>query len=308
MIVVFGSLNIDMVMRMKHLPRPAETVLCPSYDLVSGGKGGNQAVAASKGGGDVKLFGKIGDDEFGRLLMNNLRQTNIDLVGVILDKKSATGCAAICVDDKGENMITVASGANASLKEKEVPDFLLGEGTTLLLQMETNAEENWKLIRRAKKFGAKVILNLAPVFNVPEDILSLVDVIVMNQVEAATLGLHLGYEVISPTIVSRRMAATYGNICVVTLGGEGAIASSPHEIWNIKAMDIRPVDTTAAGDAFVGILAHGMDSGLDLPMALRRASVGSGLACMTNGAQSSLPTSEAIDENIGRVATPTKNA
>lgn len=308
MIVIFGSLNVDMVMRMEHLPRPAETVLCPSYQLVPGGKGANQAVAASKSGGEVKLFGKIGDDEFGRLLMDNFRQTNIDLVGVILDKKNATGCASICVDAKGENMISVASGANFHLKEKEVPDFLLGEGTTLLLQMETDAEENWKLIRRAKKFGAKVILNIAPVFDVPEDIFEIVDYVIMNQLEAATLGLYLGYEVVSPTIVSRRMAATYGHTCIVTLGAEGAIASSAQDVWQVKAMEIDPVDTTAAGDAFIGILAQGIDSRMDLPMALRRASVGSGLACMTSGAQSSLPSADAIDANLAKVALPTRNA
>lgn len=306
MIIVFGSLNIDMVMRVEKLPRPGETVLCPAYHLVAGGKGGNQTVAIAKAGAEVKLFGRIGEDEFGRILLGSLKESNLDLVGVSFDKQLPTGCAAISVDAKGENMITVASGANLKLKEAEIPDFLLGKGSTLLLQMETKAEENWKLIRRAKKFGAKVVLNLAPAYEIPEDILENLDVLIMNQSEATTLGLYLGFEVISPTVVARRIAANYNITCIVTLGNQGAMASTLEGTWEVKAMEINPVDTTAAGDAFVGVFTAGLDEGMDLPAALRRASVGSGLACLNSGAQSSLPTKDQIERNLAKVAIPKK--
>lgn len=304
MIVVFGSLNIDMVMRVEKMPRPGDTVLCPSYKMIPGGKGANQAVAAAKAGAPVKLFGKIGDDEFGRLALNSLKETSIDLTGVVVSEESSTGCASVCVNAQGENMITVASGANLKAREAEVPSFLLSKETTLLLQMETPVEENWSIIRRAKKFGARVILNLAPAENVPQDILQSLDVLVMNQSEAALLALHLGFDVISPTAAARRIAANFGITCVVTLGGDGAIACSPKGTWEVKAMEIEPVDTTAAGDAFVGVFAAALDSGADMANALRRASVASGLACLKQGAQISLPTLSEIDAHQKKIPLP----
>ncbi|MBA3812882.1 MAG: ribokinase [Alphaproteobacteria bacterium] len=308
MIVIFGSLNIDMVMQVEKMPRPGETVLCPSYQMVAGGKGANQAVAAARAGASVKLFGKVGNDEFGRTVLNTLRESNTDLTGVGVSQQSSTGCAAISVDAHGENMITVASGANLEAEEKEIPDFLLSNETTLLLQMETPVQENWNLIRRAKKFGAKIILNLAPAQDVPPDILKNLDILVMNQIEATHLALHLRFEVISPLVVARRIAANFGITCIVTLGKQGAIACSPEGGWEVKAMDIEAVDTTAAGDAFVGVLAASIEKGLDLPSALRRASVASGLTCLTKGAQTSLPASHHIEENLQKVLTPRRSA
>ncbi|MBY0293349.1 MAG: ribokinase [Alphaproteobacteria bacterium] len=304
MIVVFGSLNMDMVMRIEKMPRPGDTVLCPSYQMVAGGKGANQAVAAAKGGASVKLFGEVGDDEFGRVILSSLQSSSVDLVGVDVSQNLSTGCAAICVDARGENMITVASGANLEAHEDKIPDFLLSKETTLLLQMETPVEENWKLIRRAKKFGAHIILNLAPAYDVPSDILSILDALVINQVESTLLGLHLGFEVISPAVVARRVATHFGVMCIVTLGKQGAIACTPNETWKVKAMEIEAVDTTAAGDAFVGVFAASLDHDIDLPGALRRASVASGLACLHKGAQMSLPTFQQIEENLKTIPLP----
>jgi len=304
MIVVFGSLNIDMVMRLEKMPRPGDTVLCPAYRMVAGGKGANQAVAAAKAGASVQLFGKVGDDEFGRIVLGSLRDTSVDLTGVGVSPDSSTGCAAICIDAQGENMIAVASGANLDVREREIPDFLLSKENTLLLQMETPIEENWKLIHRAKKFGARVILNLAPAYSIPQDILKSLDVLIMNQTEAADLALHLGFEVISSTVVARRMAANFGMACIVTLGKQGAMACSPEETWEVKAMEIDAVDTTAAGDAFVGVLAAGLDSGMDMALALRRAAVASGLSCMNEGAQASLPSTTQIEAHLKKVPLP----
>jgi len=293
-----------MVLQFEKMPRPGDTSLCPNYRMVAGGKGANQAVAAAKAGASVKLFGKVGDDEFGRIVWGTLKETNVDLAGVSVSKESSTGCATICIDAQGENMIAVASGANLDARESEIPDFLLSKETTLLLQMETPVEENWNLIRRAKKFGAKVILNLAPAQAIPQELLQKLDVLVMNQIEATHLALHLGFEVISPTSVSRRMAANFGITCIVTLGKEGALACSPEGTWQVKAMEIEAVDTTAAGDAFVGVLAVGLDNDMDLPLALRRASVASGLACLNKGAQASLPSSQQIEENLKKIPLP----
>ncbi|HUX79712.1 MAG TPA: ribokinase [Alphaproteobacteria bacterium] len=308
MIIVFGSLNIDMVMRLEKMPRPGETVLCPRYQLVAGGKGANQAVAAAKSGVSVKLFGTVGDDELGRTVLDALKESPVDIMGVLVNKALPTGCATVCVDAEGENMIIVASGANLNASESEIPSFLLAEGTTLLLQMETPPEENWKLIQRAKKSGAKIILNFAPAQDIPRNVLESLDYLVMNQNEANLLALYLGFEVISPTVTAKRTAAHFGMTCIVTLGKIGAVACTSEGTWEVKAMEIEAVDTTAAGDAFVGVLAASLDSGMDLPNALRRASVASGLACLNRGAQSSLPTSQEIDKELTKVPLPRKIA
>lgn len=307
MVVVFGSLNIDMVMRLEKMPRPGDTVLCPGYQIIAGGKGANQAVAAAKAGADVKLFGKVGDDEFGRVVLDSLKKSKVDLVGVETTAESPTGCAMICVDESGENMIAVASGANLNAKQSEIPDFLLSKDSVLLLQMETPVEENWKLIKRAKKFGSYIILNLAPAYDIPHGVLKNLDVLVMNENEAALLALYLGFEVISPSVAARRISANFGITCIVTLGKQGAMACTPEGVWEVKAMEINPVDTTAAGDAFVGVFAASLDKGLDLPVALRYASVGSGMACLNHGAQVSLPTHLQIEMNLQKVPLPRRS-
>lgn len=304
MIVVFGSLNMDMVMQVEQMPRPGETVLCSRYQMIAGGKGANQAVAAARAGSPVKLFGKVGDDEFGRLILQSLQDSSVDLLGVEVSKQNSTGCASITVDSFGENMITVASGANLDAKEKDIPNFLLAKETTLLLQMETPAQENWQLIHRAKKFGARIILNLAPAHQVPHDVLQSVDVLIMNEIETTLLALHLGFNVISPMVTAKSIAAKYGITCIVTLGKKGAVACSPQGVWEVDAMSIEALDTTGAGDAFAGVLAASIEQEMELQIALRRASVASGLACLKKGAQTSLPTHEEIDAHLNRVSSP----
>jgi len=308
MIIIFGSINIDMIMPVTRMPRPGDTVLCPNYRMVPGGKGANQAVAAARAGGNVKLFGKTGEDEFGKKALTTLRDVNVDLTGVSSTSEASTGCACVCVDALGENMITVASGANMHVTESEIPDFLLDKGNTLLLQMETPCDENWALIRRAKKYGARVILNLAPAKEIPIEVLESLSVLIVNQIEATSLALYLGFDVISPSVAARRIAANFGITCIVTLGCEGAIACSPEGVWEVKAMAVEAKDTTAAGDAFVGVLAASLDAGADLPVALRRASVASGLTCTEGGAQTSLPTQARIEESLKSVPLPKKIA
>ena len=307
MIIVFGSVNVDMVMAVKTMPRPGDTVLSPSYKMIPGGKGANQAVAAARAGSEVKFFGSVGQDEFGKFAVSAMEDADVDLTG--LSKcTEPTGCAMVCVDATGENMISVASGANDKADQSKIPDFLLSQGNTILLQLETPAQQNWDLIERAKKIGARTILNLAPAHNVPVNILESIDILVLNQIEATTLALHLGFDVISPTVAARRIATNFGITCVVTLGAEGAIACSPEGVWQVQAMKIDAVDTTAAGDAFVGVLAASLDGGMTLPEALNRASAASGLACTTSGAQSSLPHLNAINEAVRNLSAPAQIA
>ena len=303
MIIVFGSLNIDMVLPVETMPRAGDTVLCPEYSLHPGGKGANQAVAAARVGADVYMFGCVGNDSFGKICQDSLEKT-----GVIADhikvSGTPTGCATICVDKSGENMITVASGANLDAKSGHVMNDFLSDQTTLVLQMEVPAQENWSLIQRASARGTRIILNLAPARQVPDDILKSLSVLVMNQIEATVLALNLGFDVISPTIAARRISAKYGITAIVTLGADGAFAASPQGTWTVQALPIKAIDTTAAGDAFVGVLAASLDQNLSLDQSLKRAAVASGLACMTRGAQPSLPTLERVESTLSQIQTP----
>lgn len=303
MIVVFGSFNIDMVLSVPVIPRPGETVLCPEYKLFPGGKGSNQAVAAVRAGGDVHMFGRIGDDDFGNRILSSLKEAGVKCDGV-LKSDAATGCAMICVDPSGENMITVASGANRLAKASDVPDSVLTSSTTLVLQMETPAEENWALIKRAKERGARVVLNLAPARSVPEDILKSVDALVMNEVEASLQAMYLGFDGAYPRAIARKLTDMFGLTVIVTLGAEGAYASSTKGNCNVEAMKVNAIDTTAAGDAFVGVLALALDQGLGLPAALHRASVASGLTCLKEGAQPSLPSAKEIETALQEIPSP----
>lgn len=303
MIVVFGSLNIDMVLSVPVIPTSGETVLCPDYTLFPGGKGANQAVAAAKAGGHVAMFGKTGRDDFSQILRASLTQAGVNCEG-LLESDYATGCAMICVDPKGENIITVASGANAYVSAEEVPDQYLNSKTTLLLQMEVPSEENWKLTKRAKERGCRIILNLAPADAIPEDILHCIDILVLNEVETTLLAHVLGLDGSYPRAVARRLTELYNLTVIVTLGAEGAYASSSEGNCNVKAMKVNAIDTTGAGDAFVGVLAVGLDQGLNLSESLHRASIASGLSCTKHGAQPSLPTAKEIEQAMQEIPAP----
>ncbi len=300
MIVVFGSINIDLVIQVDAPPRPGQTVLSDAYSRYPGGKGANTAVAAALAGADTLLFGRVGKDSFAEESL-----VLADAAGVRLDGVSPsdrpTGCATIWVDGGGENSIVVASGANLDARAAQVPDAVLGPETLVALQMEVPPTENWKIVERAKAKGARVLLNLAPAGMIPESALRSVDYLVTNEIEASMLAAALDLETEQPSRVPRLLAARYGLTSIVTLGGAGALAFGPDGGFSIPALPVAPVDTTAAGDAFCGGLAAALDAGLGLAEALRHASVGAGLACMTNGAQSSLPTQQAIADSLSKL-------
>ncbi len=297
MIVVFGSINIDVVIQVDALPRPGQTVLSDAYNLYPGGKGANTAVAAARAGAHTLLFGQVGPDGFADRSLAMLREAGVGLDGVATSARP-TGCATIWVDAGGENSIVVASGANLDARARQVPDSALGPDTLVALQMEVPVAENWAIIERAKAAGARILLNMAPAGMVPEAILRAVDYLVANEIEAAMLAGELGLDANQPTRVPRLLAQRYGLTCIVTLGGAGALAFGPDAGYSIPALPIAAVDTTAAGDAFCGGLAAALDDGAELYDALCRASAGAGLACRIEGAQSSLPYREDIKASL----------
>jgi ribokinase len=299
-IVVFGSINVDFLMRVPRLPVAGETVLGGTYLVAPGGKGANQACAAARAGGPgtrVRMIGMVGDDLWADLALTELRAAGVDLSGVGRGP-GGTGCASILVDASGANAIGVASGANMALRADAVPAATLDPDTTLLLQMEVPAAANWTLIRRARAHGARIVLNVAPAAAVPSDCLDAIDVLVMNEVEAAAVRGRAG----TPRELASALSTRYGLLCIITLGAAGALAVSAEGAWAIGALGIAPLDTTGAGDCFVGALAVALDLGQALPQALRFASVAAGLSCLGSGAQPSAPKRAAIEARLGDLA------
>jgi ribokinase len=301
MILVFGSLNIDLVVRVKSLPAPGETVLGPSYDVVAGGKGANQALAAARAGAAVAMLGAVGKDAFNEIALAELAASGVDLAGVAR-KGPRTGAAFITVDRKGGNEIVVASGANLKARQSRVSDAALGPQTLVVLQMEVPVRENWALARRARARGARVLLNAAPAQPLPAEALASLDWLVANEIEIAAIAGAAGHGGEDPRAAGAALAAATGIAVVVTLGSRGAVAYDGGEAWEIGALPVTPVDSTAAGDAFVGTLAAALDGGAALPAALRRASVAGALACLVAGAQPSLPSRAAVDARLKELA------
>jgi ribokinase len=290
MIVVFGSINVDLIFPVPHLPGPGETILGGDYALLPGGKGANQALAARRAGAEVVLIGAVGADSFAVPALDPLRLAGID-IGLVRSVAEPTGCAAIMVSAAGENAIAVASGANSSVRSDQVPDGLLGPNTFLVVQMEIPASETMTVIRRVRDRGGRSLLNFAPALPIRLDLLHDVDVFVANEGEAAALGADLA-----------SIAARLRRGLVVTRGAAGAMAyPADGAAFAVPALPIVPVDTTGAGDTFVGVLAAALDGNTSIMSAMRRASVAAGLACLARGAQSAMPDTAAIDIAMARL-------
>ena len=290
MLLVFGSINIDLLVPVPGLPRPGETVLGGDYRLLPGGKGANQALAACRAGASVMIAGAVGKDAFAAAALDLLRRDGVDLA-LVKQAGRPTGCAAIMVDESGENLIAVASGANADVTAEMVPDQALAPGTIVLCQMEVPVAATAGLIRRAARRGARSILNLAPAMPIEPSLFDDLDLLVTNEAEAATLG-------DDPAAIARRLRQAF----VVTRGAAGSTAFlRDGRRLEIPALAVDAVDTTGAGDTFVGVLAAGLDQGLALEVALRRASAAAGLACVAHGAQTATPDAIAIDAAVARL-------
>jgi len=294
MVIVFGSINLDLVTRVARFPAPGETIGAESFTTHPGGKGANQALAAARAGAAVRLYGAVGTDAFADAALALLAAGGVDLDGV---KRVAapTGCATILVDAHGENCIAVASGANALADPEAVPDSMLAPGTVLVLQHEVPAQANAVLIARAHRVGARIVLNAAPARPLSIELLRLVDVLVVNDTEAAALATEHGWPATPQAFAAAAIAvAAPSFVVVVTLGKEGALAASGTDTIRVRAPGVAVVDTTGAGDAFVGALAAAIDARAPLQDALRVAVVAGSLACTAVGAQSALPERDAI--------------
>ena len=299
MILVFGSINLDTRYELDELPTPGRTVIGRTALVQPGGKGANQAVAAARDGARVAMAGAVGDDAAAEKALAGLKAAGINLSRVAR-VEAETGSAAICVDRDGQNQIAVAGGANLLLNAEQVTNTDLHPHTTLIVQMEGPADQTAALIRRARKRGARIILNLAPAAPIAADALGMVDWLVVNADEAGWLGEHIGTAA-NPA----SLHAALGAGVVRTRGPQGTSATNADGNLFVDALQIEVADTTGAGDCFIGVFAAALDRGANLSDALRRANVAAALSCTRRGSQASLPSRDEIDAALPDSPKPT---
>jgi ribokinase len=292
-IVVFGSINLDLVASIARLPRPGETLAGTRFSVHPGGKGANQALAARRAGAQVALAGAVGNDAFAAMALAELAAAAVDLTHVgRMD--SPTGVALIHVDAAGENSITVIAGANGYADGASVPDALLTPGTTVLMQLEVPLPGVLQLAKRAREQGARVILNAAPWRSLPLTLLESLDVLIVNEIEAADIAASPNFPP-APESAAVAFYRQFGCATAVTLGADGAVAAAEGALIRARAPKIHVIDTTGAGDAFAGVLAATLDRGQSWTRAVACGIAAGSLACTAAGAQEALPARDAID-------------
>ena len=293
MILVAGSANLDFVVQAAHIPAPGETVLGRDFKTFPGGKGANQAIASARAGGaPTAMLLALGKDAFAAPLEESLKAAGVRL-HVVRSEDEPTGTAFICVADDARNAITVAPGANSALRDFHLPP--LDGFTHLLLQLETPlaAVKAYALAARARK--VKVVLNAAPAQKLPRALLSLVDILIVNEGELATVSAHVGS-------IAQCLERIEVPCVVVTLGERGCCARVEGRVVNQDGFTVKAVDTTAAGDTFCGVLVAALGRRLAFAQALREANAAAALACTRMGAQSSIPTSAEVNKFLQRQA------
>ncbi len=295
-IVVVGSANTDMVVKVPHLLQPGETLLGSQFMMARGGKGANQAVAAPRLGGEVAFIARLGRDNFGRDSAAAYREEGIDTSFIAWDDEAPSGVALIMVNEKAENIIAVVPGANGRLSPGDIctaEPSIIG-AYCMLLQLEIPLETVEMAVRLAKKHGVRVILNPAPAVPLPRAILDCVDVITPNESEAAIL-LGADFDPRSEQGVPDLFNQLKVPALVMTLGGRGALLYEGKQAAAVATYPVKPIDTTAAGDAFNGALAVALGRGEDLESAVRFANAVGALSTTRMGAQPSLPTMAEVD-------------
>ncbi|NUR70228.1 MAG: ribokinase [Hamadaea sp.] len=306
-IVVVGSVNLDLVATAAVLPRPGETVLGDSFTTVPGGKGANQAIAAQYAGADVTFVGAVGEDAFAQQVRDNMAQAGLDLT-LLRTVPGPSGVALIAVDDSGENFIVVAPGANSKLTElTEADRAAIAAADALVMQLEIPLEIVQEAAQVARDAGVPVLLNAAPARSLPADLLALVDVLIVNLIEAQMV---LGDKIDSsarrsPSASARGMHAyslmerlrQIAPKVVLTVGADGAFYADRDGTWmQIPAPKIDAVDTTAAGDGFVGAFAVAYTEGKPIADTLAWACAAGAIGATRLGASSSLALREEIDK------------
>ncbi len=287
-VLVLGSLNMDLSVTVSALPRPGETVLAESITRQPGGKGANQAIAAARLGGNVQMIGRLGDDDMARQIRAVLHDAGVDTRHV-RTSDADTGQAFVTVDARGENVIVVSSGANGQITPSaiDLDADVLRSARIAVTQLETPLDSVERFARHCNDFGVDLLLNAAPYRQVTPDLLGRCRYLVLNQDEASSLtGVKVADRgsAVQALIAARRLGS---DSVVITLGGDGCVAVHGPELFELDAFEVPVVvDTTGAGDAFVGAFAVALADRLDFAEALRFAAAAGATACAHAGAQS----------------------
>jgi ribokinase len=297
-VVVFGSLNMDLVARVPRMPAAGETLAGHGFLQNPGGKGANQAVACARQGAQVAMVGCVGDDGFAAQLRASLLDQGVDVSGVRDVPGQPTGVAVILVDDAAQNCIAVIPGANAHLGA-EAADAMrpqLDEAGLLLLQLEVPMPSVLRAAQAARHRGCRVLLNTAPAQALPDALWPLLDILVLNETEAAMYcGLpSVGAEDAEDAVALLRRRGP--RVVLVTLGAEGVAWGDPQGTGRVAAPKVQAVDTTAAGDTFIGALAARLVEGASLEQAVRHAVHAAALCVTRPGAQAAMPTRAEVDQ------------
>ena len=299
-VTIAGSLNMDLIALSPRIPQPGETIIGKGFHTAPGGKGANQAVAAAHLGALVSIIGRVGDDAFANSLLENLASAGVDHKLVTRDQENATGVALIVVDDNGENSIVVASGANMHLTPADVEsaEEAIAAADVLLLQLEVPLETVTRAAELARAHQVTVVLNPAPARALPTELLSLVDFLIPNETETALLsGMPVASQVEIEAAAKSLRDLGVGNV-ILTLGERGALLTGAFQSEVYPSFKVNPVDTTAAGDAFLGGFAVALGEGKSLSDAILFGNAAGALATTRLGAQPSLPTRAEVEKLI----------
>jgi ribokinase len=297
-IIVFGSINMDLVTKTPRLPIAGETL--PGYEFftAAGGKGANQAVAAARLGVSTHMVGRLGDDDFGRQLLSGLKAAGVHTDGILVDAAASSGVAVITVDDAGENHIIIVAGVNGRVNQQDVERLthLLPGAAALLLQFEIPLPVVLSAAQVAHQAGIPVILDPAPAkTNIPPELYPLVDIITPNEIEASQL---VGFPVNGQDSAAKAAAELLQrgvNTVIVKLGDQGVFCATAKETFFVPAFSVQAVDTVAAGDAFNGGLAVALAQGYPLPEAVVWGAAAGAICATKSGAQPALPDRETFE-------------
>lgn len=297
-IIVIGSSNTDMIVKVPRIPVPGETILGGKFIKAAGGKGANQAVAAARSGGEVTFIANTGDDTLGKEAIEGFKKEGINTDYIFVDQDAPSGVALIFVGDDGENSIAVASGANGTLAPSNIHqiDHVIAKGDILLTQLETPLETIEAAIKIAKSYGVKVILNPAPAQKLEDVLLQQIDILTPNQSEAELLtGIKVQDE--SSSVKAAEVLRSRGvETVILTLGARGAFVMTQQKQEMIPGFRVEAEDTTAAGDTFNGALAVGLADGKAMENAIIWANAAAALSVTRMGAQPSIPSQKEIRE------------
>ena len=313
-ILVIGSLNADLVVRAQRFPQPGETISGEDLQVIPGGKGANQAVAAARLGSNVSMLGRVGKDNFGDFLLENLKSNQVDSKFVQRDDAS-TGTAIIVVDSNGQNNIVLSPGANGKVSTADVENAFFFHHDLLLLQLEIPTATVLSAAQRAKQNNVRILLNPAPAKPLPDELIALADFLIPNETELSLLtGVDVN-DIPSAEEAARALLQRGVKNVIVTLGSKGALVVSNKQVTHVDSYKVEVIDTTAAGDAFIGgfatkleasasLLVNPQEQTSALQTAVRYGCACGALATTKFGAQPSLPTKAEVEDFLRQFPNP----